>query len=64
MSATAVCTELLRDEGLIVKVPRLGAFVRKPRDWHTSQSRTVPATLACLRTPGQMPQHGNGARRR
>jgi GntR family transcriptional regulator len=26
--------ELLRDEGLVVKVPGLGTFVRKPQDWH------------------------------
>jgi GntR family transcriptional regulator len=29
--------ELLRDEGLVVKVPGLGTFVRKPEDWHTSR---------------------------
>jgi GntR family transcriptional regulator len=28
--------ELLRDAGLVVKVPGLGTFVRKPKDWHTS----------------------------
>ena len=26
--------ELLRDEGLVVKVPGLGTFVRKPEEWH------------------------------
>jgi GntR family transcriptional regulator len=29
--------ELLRDEGLVVKVPGLGTFVRKPEAWHTSR---------------------------
>ena len=29
--------ELLRDEGLVVKVPGLGTFVCKPEDWHTSR---------------------------
>ena len=28
--------ELLRDQGLVVKVPGLGTFVRKPEHWHTS----------------------------
>jgi DNA-binding GntR family transcriptional regulator len=28
--------ELLRDEGLVVKVPGLGTFVRKPEEWHHS----------------------------
>jgi len=28
--------ELLRDEGLVVKVPGRGTFVRKPEDWHTA----------------------------
>jgi GntR family transcriptional regulator len=28
--------ELLRDEGLVVKVPGLGTFVRKPEDRHTA----------------------------
>jgi len=27
--------EVLRDEGLVVRVPGLGTFVRKPEDWHT-----------------------------
>jgi GntR family transcriptional regulator len=29
--------ELLRDDGLVVKVPGLGTFVRKPEEWHTSR---------------------------
>lgn len=29
--------ELLRDEGLVVKVPGLGTFVRKPEEWHHSE---------------------------
>jgi GntR family transcriptional regulator len=29
--------ELLRDAGLVVKVPGLGTFVRKPEEWHTSR---------------------------
>ena len=28
--------EVLRDEGLVVRVPGLGTFVRKPEDWHKS----------------------------
>jgi hypothetical protein len=28
--------ELLRDQGLVVKVPGLGTFVRKPEHWRTS----------------------------
>lgn len=29
--------ELLRNDGLVVKVPGLGTFVRKPEEWHTSR---------------------------
>jgi GntR family transcriptional regulator len=29
--------ELLRDEGLVVKVPGLGTFVRKPEEWRHSE---------------------------
>jgi len=29
--------ELLREEGLVVKVPGLGTFVRKPGQWHAAE---------------------------
>lgn len=28
--------ELLREQGMVVKVPGLGTYVRKPEEWHTS----------------------------